>query len=94
VGCTKYALGSTMYNSVLKRDPEKADELRQLMERKRNVLEATRIAFFHRTPLNGEVPDDQAVRRAARDFIDANYALQRALFGRVRVKLSVSRLLR
>jgi len=73
---------------------QKVQELREQMERKRNLLEATRTAFFNRTPLNDKVPDDEAVRRAARDFISANYALQRALFGRVRVKLSVARLLR
>jgi PAS domain-containing protein len=78
----------------LKRDPKKAEELRELMERKRSLLEAMRIAFLHRAPLNGKIPDDEAVRHAARDFIDANYALQRTLFGRVRVKLSVPRLLR
>lgn len=78
----------------MKRDPQKSEELRELMERKRSLLEATRIAFLHRTPLNGEVPDDEAVRRAARDFINSNYALQRALFGKVRVKLTVARLLR
>jgi PAS domain-containing protein len=79
---------------ALEEIPANAEELRELMERKRSLLEATRIAFFHRTPLNGKVPDDDAVRCAARDFINANYALQRALFGRVRVKLSVAHLLR
>jgi hypothetical protein len=79
---------------ILKKQPQNVEELRELMERKGSLLEATRIAFLHRAPLNGKVPDDEDVRRAARDYINANYALQRALFGRIRVKLSVARLLR
>ena len=70
------------------------DALKEVMESKRSVLEAVRLAYMHRTPFGDEIPDEEAVRRAAKEFIDANYALQRALFGKIRVKLSVAHLLR
>jgi hypothetical protein len=70
------------------------DDLRQILERKESLMEATRLAYLHRTPINGKVPDYGALRQAALEFIEANYTLQRALFGKVRVKLSVASLLR
>src|SRR5262249_4518303 len=70
------------------------NQLREAMEKKQSVLEATRLAYLHRTPIHGEIPDYEALQRAATEFIEANYALQRALFGKVRVKLSVARRLR
>jgi hypothetical protein len=75
-------------------DPARLGELRAEMERKKAMLDSIKIAYFHRAPFGDGVPNEQAVRDAAESFIQANYDYQKALYGRVRVKLSASNLLR
>jgi hypothetical protein len=70
------------------------EDLKEAMERKKSEMDAVRVAYLHRTPLNGSVPEYEDVKKVALEFIEANYALQRALYGKVRVKLSVAKLLR
>lgn len=70
------------------------DKLKEEMERRYSILEAVKVAYFNGTPFHDKVPDYSDVRKAAEEFIAANYALQKAQFGRVQVKLSVSALLR
>jgi hypothetical protein len=75
-------------------DPLLLTELRAQMEQKKAVLDSIKIAYFNNAAFGDIVPNEQAVRDAAEAFIQANYGYQRALYGRVRVKLSVSNLLR
>ena len=75
-------------------DPETTAAIRELMERKKAVLDGMRTAYFNRTPFAGKNPNEEDVRNAAEDFIRSNYEYQRAVYGRVRVKLSSSNLLR
>jgi hypothetical protein len=64
--------------------------MRQLDE----VFDRLRYAYYTKTTSAGEVPDYEQLKRAAVAFIEASYAYQRARYGRVRLKLSVSKLLR
>jgi len=75
-------------------DPELLGRLREEMERQQSLMDATKIAYLNNAPLGDHVPSVDEVRVAAQAFIDANYKYQKALFGRVRVKLSVANLLR
>lgn len=64
------------------------------MERLQARMATMKIAYMNRMPFEEHVPTEEDVRAAAQSFIDANHAYQRALYGRVRVKLSVANLLR
>ena len=70
------------------------EKLHQVMELKQARMKAMRVAYFHRAPFEGRIPEFEHLIEAARDFIRANYAYQEALFGKVRVKLSAAKLLR
>jgi hypothetical protein len=49
---------------------------------------------MNKSVLEERVPTADDVYAAAQSFIEANYAYQRSLYGRVRVKLSAASLLR
>jgi hypothetical protein len=76
------------------RSTEEIDQLRANMETLKATLEVIRIAYYNRTLFQGQVPDYEDVRKAAEDFITANHEYQKALWGKVKVKLSVANLLR
>lgn len=75
-------------------DPKELDRLREQMQQKKAVMEAIRIAYLRRTLFRAGIPDYEQVRQAAEDFIRANYQYQRALYGKIKVKLSAANLLR
>ena len=75
-------------------DPTQLSELRAQMEQRKAILDSIKIAYFNSAAFDGAVPDEQGVQDAAKEFIQANYAYQKALYGRVRVKLSAANLLR
>lgn len=64
------------------------------MEQKKAVFYTMKQAYFQRAPFGGSVPDEESLKRTAEEFISANYAYQKLLFGRVQVKLSAANLLR
>ena len=64
------------------------------MEQKKAALAAMKIAYFNNAPFGESVPNEDDLKRAAEEFILANYAYQRLLYGRVRIKLSTANLLR
>lgn len=64
------------------------------MEKKKATFDAMKIAYFHSAPFGDSVPDEERLKRAAEEFIRANYEYQKLLYGRVRVKLSAANLLR
>ena len=70
------------------------EELRGRFESSQARLNAAKIAYLNRTPLDGETIDYQALKRIAQETIQANYELQRATYGTIRLKLSVAKLLR
>ena len=70
------------------------EELRARAEVLRSRLSAAKIAFMKRTELDGRIPEFEDLSKAAEEVIEANYQLQRQLYGKVRIKLSVAKLLR
>jgi hypothetical protein len=75
----------------LKATPE---ELRARMEVLQSMLHTAKIAYLNRTELDGKVPEYKDVAAIAKNLISLNYQLQKELYGEVRLKLSVSKLLR
>lgn len=71
-----------------------ADDLRAQMEIAQSRLHTAKIAYLNRTELDGRVPGYEDVAAIAKGLISLNYRLQKQLYGQVRVKLSVSKLLR
>lgn len=64
------------------------------MEQLQTKLYAAKIAYLNRTELEGKIPEYGDLSRIAKELISSNYALQKRLYGKVRLKLSVSKLLR
>jgi hypothetical protein len=79
-------------------DPERAspevDELRARMEQLQAKLHVAKIAYFNRTELGGKILEYEDLSRIAKELISANYELQKKLYGKVKLKLSVPKLLR
>jgi hypothetical protein len=53
-----------------------------------------KLAYYHRTEYKGFAVNYESLRNYAEQFIDKNYAYQKAIFGKLRIKLSVPRLMR
>jgi hypothetical protein len=70
------------------------EELRVRFEIVQARLNAAKIAYLNRTPLDGQEIDYEALKRMAQETIQANYELQTATYGSIRLKLSVAKLLR
>jgi hypothetical protein len=75
-------------------DSEEVTAAREVLEFCQNKLNAARIAYLHRTPLGGQEVTYDDLRLVAEELIQANYRVQKLRFGRVRVRLSASKLLR
>ncbi len=75
--------------------PEQAvEELQARFEQLQSRLNAAKIAYLNSSPLDGRDLTYDDVKAIAKDMIEANYALQRARYGAVRLKLSVAKLIR
>jgi hypothetical protein len=70
------------------------DALRDEMRRLDADFERLRQAYYRRELVDGPVPTYDDLRLAAEAFINASYRYQRARYGRIRLRLSVSKLLR
>jgi hypothetical protein len=57
-------------------------------------MNAAKVAHLNGTPLDGHDVAYEDLKKIAEATIDANYELQRARYGSVRLKLSVAKLLR
>ena len=82
------------YPGIAMPETPSVEELRVRFETAQARLNAARIAYLNRTPLDGEQIDYEALKRVAQETIQANYALQMATYGFIRLKLSVAKLLR
>lgn len=69
-------------------------ELRARLELLQSKLHTAKIAYLNRTELDGKVPEYEDVANIAKSLIKLNYQLQKELYGEVKLKLSVSKLLR
>jgi len=63
-------------------------------DRMRSRLNAVRIAYARSLPFDGKEVTYDDLRRVASETIQANYELQKCRYGSIRLKLSVSKLLR
>jgi len=52
------------------------------------------MAYFNNAPYKDEEVTYEVLKRYAENYITRNYDYQKAAFGRVRIKLTVARLLR
>ena len=68
--------------------------MRNEMTRTEHQLEDAKLAYYNSAEYQGGPMPYERLKSYAEAFIKANHALQRALYGRVRVRLDVSRLLR
>lgn len=75
-------------------NPVNVEALREENTRAEHELENAKLAYFNSAPYKDEPIDFERLKGYAEAFIRSNHALQKALYGRVRVKLDVSRLLR
>jgi len=74
--------------------PEEIKQLEAENERAEHELENAKLAYFNSAPYKDETIDYERLKQYAENFIRTNHALQKAKFGRVHVRLDVSRLLR
>lgn len=71
-----------------------AEQLRGRMEQLQSRLHTAKIAYLNGTELDGKVPEYTDLSSIAKELIRANYQLQKTLYGKVKLKLSVAKLLR
>ena len=57
-------------------------------------LNAAKIAYLNRTTFDGQEMSYETLKRIAKETIEANYNLQKATYGTIRLKLSIAKLLR
>lgn len=81
-------------NPVPTTNEEAAEKLRSEMELLQSRLNAAKIAYHNRTELGGSVPEYEDLAAIAKSLIATNYQLQKVLYGEVKMKLSVAKLLR
>lgn len=70
------------------------EELQAAFEKLQSRLNATKIAYLNGETLDGADASYESLKRIAEEVIQANYKLQKARYGTIRVKLSVAKLLR
>lgn len=73
---------------------EQLAELQAAMDQTEIELENAKLAYFNSAPYKDEPIPYEKLREYAQAYIAANHAFQKAKFGRVHVRLDVSRLLR
>ncbi len=70
------------------------DELRARMEQITARLNAAKIAYLNGAPLDDKPVSYEDVAAIAKEVIRTNYRLQELQFGKIRLKLSVAKLIR
>jgi hypothetical protein len=71
-----------------------ADALREKQAEIQSRLNAVKIAYLNGEQFGGKPVDYKDLKFVANELIQTNYALQKAQYGSIRLKLSVARLLR
>jgi hypothetical protein len=74
--------------------PEQLAELHTAMDQAEMELENAKLAYFNSAPYKNEAVPYEKLKEYAEAFIAANHAFQKARFGKVHIRLDVSRLLR
>jgi hypothetical protein len=73
---------------------ETEQNLRSQIDLLQSKLNAAKIAYHNRMELDGKIPEYTDVAAIAKSLIARNYELQKLLYGEVKLKLSVAKLLR
>ena len=73
---------------------EQLAELKAAMDAAEVNLENAKLAYFNSAPYKDEPVPYEKLREYAEAFIAANHAFQKAKYGKIHVRLDVSRLLR
>jgi len=74
--------------------PEEVERRRAEVKQTEHELEDAKLAYYNSAEYRGKPVDYGRLKNYAEAFIRANHELQKALYGRVRIRLDVSRLLR
>ena len=73
---------------------EQLAELQAAMDHAEIDLENAKLAYFNSVPYKDEPVPYEKLKAYAEAYIAANHAFQKAKFGKIHVRLDVSRLLR
>jgi hypothetical protein len=73
---------------------EELGALKLAMDTAELNFDNAKVAYFHRAEYQGKEVTYDVLKGYAEQYISANYAYQKASFGRIRIKLSVARLMR
>lgn len=74
--------------------PVDIEAIHRRIELLKSKLHAIKIAFLNRTEIDERIPEYEDVSAVARQLIHENYDLQKALHGKVLIKLTVPKVLR
>jgi tyrosyl-tRNA synthetase len=74
--------------------PEEIAALKQSMEAAELDFANAKLAYYNRTEYRGQTITYEVLKGFAEDYIQKNYAVQKAVFGKIHVKLSVANLMR
>jgi hypothetical protein len=74
--------------------PEEIATLKAAMDAAELDFANAKIAYYNRTDYKGSLISYDALKEYAEDFITKNYAVQKAAFGKIHVKLLVANLMR
>ncbi len=73
---------------------EQLEAMRTELDILRSRVHAAKVAYLNRTPFQDREISFDDLKAFATEYIRKNYAYQRARFGKLKVKMSVSKLLR
>lgn len=73
---------------------EQIDALKQAMDAAELDFGNAKLAYYNRTEYKDQVITYEVLKGLAETFIQKNYAVQKAVFGKIHVRLSVANLMR
>lgn len=76
------------------RNPEDVDKLKQEMNAAEADFRNAKLAYYNNTDYKGSRVAYEELEGYAKAFIAANEAVQKAVFGKIQIKLTVARLMR
>lgn len=74
--------------------PEELAALKANLDSSELDFDNAKLAYFHRSSYKDEEVTYEVLKRYAETYIARNHEYQKAAFGKIRVKLTVARLLR
>jgi hypothetical protein len=74
--------------------PEEQTKLKAALDASELDFQNAKMAYFNSAPYKDEEVTYEVLKRYAETYITKNYEFQKGAFGRVRIRLTVARLLR